>query len=219
MLLRAILCGGVWNGFFLGEAKKEDVPCRFCGERDGDGHLFWECTFQPLQHVRDLLEFAHLFTLDRSKWPRCLLWHGWLIDLSGISDKDPWASSLPFVCTRDPWATSFGDLASFHLERCLAAHHDIALEMTDHPDIWTDGSREEAKDFGGLHVEIPNDKTKAGPTQQPLIPPKQHQATDQSAKVAQNQHLHPDNHTKQLDAHHIFLQLVVFCAYQQTPQG
>ena len=47
MLLRAILCGGVWNGFLLGKAKKEDVPCRFCGKRDGDGHLFWECSFRP----------------------------------------------------------------------------------------------------------------------------------------------------------------------------
>ena len=26
MLLRALLCGGVWNGFLLGKAKKEDVP-------------------------------------------------------------------------------------------------------------------------------------------------------------------------------------------------
>ena len=47
MLLRAILCGGVWNGFLLGKAKKEDVPCRFCGKKDGDGHLFWECSFPP----------------------------------------------------------------------------------------------------------------------------------------------------------------------------
>ena len=47
MLLRAILCGRIWNGFLLGKAKKEDVPCRFCGKRDGDGHLFWECTFPP----------------------------------------------------------------------------------------------------------------------------------------------------------------------------
>ena len=30
MLLRAILCGRVWNGFLLGKARKEDVPCRFC---------------------------------------------------------------------------------------------------------------------------------------------------------------------------------------------
>ena len=32
MLLRAILCGGVWNGFLLGKARKEDVPCRFLRE-------------------------------------------------------------------------------------------------------------------------------------------------------------------------------------------
>ena len=145
MLLRAILCGGVWNGFLLGKAKKEDVPCFFCGKRDGDGHLFWECSFPPLQHVRDLPEFAYLMSLDRSKWPRCSLWHGWLPGLSGIGHGDP-------------WATSFGDLASFHLERCLGAYPvdfagtwtppeywdaaHIALEMTEHPNIWTDGSRE-----------------------------------------------------------------------------
>ena len=155
MLLRAILCGCVWNGFLLGKAKKEDVPCRFCGKKDGDGHLFWECTFTSLQHVRDLPEFAYLMSLDRSNWPRCLLWHGWLPGLSGISDKDP-------------WATSFGDLASFHLERCLGAYpldfascwtppdywdaDDIALEMSEYPNIWTDGSREDFSSLGGFEV-------------------------------------------------------------------
>ena len=98
-----------------------------------------------LQHVRELPEFAYLMSLDRSKWPRCLLWHGWLPGLSGIGQ-------------RDPCATSFGDLASFHLERCLRAYPvdfsgawtppdywdaaDIALEMPEHPNVWTDGSRE-----------------------------------------------------------------------------
>ena len=150
MLLRAILCGGVWNGFFLGKAKKEDVPCRFCEKKDGDGHLFWECTFPSLQHVRDLPEFAYLMSLDRGKWPRCLLWHGWLPGHA------------------DPWATSFGDLASFHLERCLGAYpvdfagswtppeywdaSDIALEMPNDPNIWTDGSREDFSSLGGFEV-------------------------------------------------------------------
>ena len=146
MLLRAILCGGVWNGFLLGKAKKEDVPCRFCGKQDGDGHLFWECSFPPLQHVRDLPEFAFLMSLNRSKWPRCLLWHGWLPGLNGlVGDK--------------PWALSFGDLASFDLESRLGAYpvgfdaawtppdywdaDDIALEMPEHPNVWTDGSRED----------------------------------------------------------------------------
>ena len=59
----------VWNGFLLGKARKEEVPCRFCGGRDRDGHLFWECTFP---------EFMSLTAVDRWKWPRCLLWHGWL---------------------------------------------------------------------------------------------------------------------------------------------
>ena len=58
----------VWNVFLLGKAKKEDVPCRFCGKRDGDGHLFWECPLPHLQHVRELPEFAYVMSVDRSKW-------------------------------------------------------------------------------------------------------------------------------------------------------
>ena len=155
MLLRAVLCGSAWNGFLLGKAKKEDVPCRFCGKKDGDGHLFWDCTFPSLQHVRDLPEFAYLMSLDRSKWPRSLLWHGWLPGLSGTS-------------TSYPWAASFGDLASFHLERCLGAYpvdfadcwtppeywdaDEIALEMPEHPNVWTDGSREDFSSLGGFEV-------------------------------------------------------------------
>ena len=65
--------------------------------------------FSPLQRVKDLAEFATLMSLSRSNWPRCLLWHGWLPGLSGLSDNDPWASS-------------FGDLAFGNLERCLGAY-------------------------------------------------------------------------------------------------
>ena len=61
MLLRAILCWGVWNGFLLGKAKKEDVPCRFCGKnRDGDGHLFWECSFSPFSMCANFLSLLFL---------------------------------------------------------------------------------------------------------------------------------------------------------------
>ena len=55
MLLRAILSGGVWNGFLLSKAKKEDIPSRFCGAPDNDGHLFWECTFLPLWSFATIL--------------------------------------------------------------------------------------------------------------------------------------------------------------------
>ena len=133
MLLRAILCGGVWNGFLLGKAKKEDVPCRFCGKRDGDGHLIWECTFLHLQHVRELPEFATLMSLDRSKLPRCLLWNRWLLGLSGVSGRDPWASS-------------FRNLALGKLERSA---YPVPGSWTL---SWTDGSREDFSSIGGFEV-------------------------------------------------------------------
>ena len=47
------------------------VPCQFCG-KNGDGNLFWECTVPPSLHVRELLSFLLLLSLDRCKWPRCL---------------------------------------------------------------------------------------------------------------------------------------------------
>ena len=52
-LLRSIMVGGVWNGFLLGRVCSQIVPCRFCGAPDGDGHLFWECTFPPLVEIRE----------------------------------------------------------------------------------------------------------------------------------------------------------------------
>ena len=145
---------GVWKGFLLGKARKEDVPCRFCGKGGGDGHLFWECSFLPLQHVRDLPEFSFLMSLDRSKWPRLAL--AWLVArFNGmLGDK--------------PWASSFGELAAFHVENCLGAYpvdfnaawtppdywdvDDIALKIPDHPNISTDGSRKDFSSIGGFEV-------------------------------------------------------------------
>ena len=63
------------------------------------------------------------------------------------------------------WPSGSVDL-SFHLERCLGAYpadfvtawtppdywdaNDIALEMPEHPNIWTDGSREDFSSIGGF---------------------------------------------------------------------
>ena len=90
-LLRGVLVGGVWNGFLLGKVKGCHVPCRFCGGDDGDGHLFWDCTFPPLVEIRENPEFHELMEMDKSFWPRCLLWHGWLPMLSGVNRGSPWA--------------------------------------------------------------------------------------------------------------------------------
>ena len=109
----------------------------------------------PFSTFGIFLSLLHLFFWIVSNWPRCLLWHGWLPGLSGISDKDP-------------LATSFGYLASFHLERCLGAYpvdfascwtppeywdaDDIALEVSEYPNIWTDGSSEVFSSLGGFEV-------------------------------------------------------------------
>ena len=71
--------------------------------------LILEVYFSPLLHFRELPKFATLMSLDRSKWPRCLLWHGWLPGLGGASGGDP-------------SATSIGDLAFGELEKCLGAY-------------------------------------------------------------------------------------------------
>ena len=53
MLSRSILCGGVWNGFLLEKERDEVVKCRFCGGKDVDGELLWDCTFLPVLHSRE----------------------------------------------------------------------------------------------------------------------------------------------------------------------
>ena len=96
-LLRAILSGSVWNGFLLGNMRRENVPCRFCGGPDGDGHLFWDCSYLPLVAVRESPEFHEIVSMDKAGWPRCLLWHGWLPALSGADDDVPWAVDADHV--------------------------------------------------------------------------------------------------------------------------
>ena len=56
-LLRAIMVGGVWNGFLLSRVRGQVVPCRFCGAPDGDGHLLGDCTFPFLLRFVKILSF------------------------------------------------------------------------------------------------------------------------------------------------------------------
>ena len=150
MLLRSFLCGRAWNGFLLGKTKEEDVPCRFCGGSDGDGHLFWDCPSPPIARIREHPEFLPLMTLDRSSWPRCLAWHGWLLALSPRR-------------AHSPWAVSEIDSVDSVLETALGAYpilpcevwrpgwdpddiSDLADGVPGLPNIWTDGSRDEDLD-------------------------------------------------------------------------
>ena len=139
-LLRGILSGGVWNGFLLGKVQGENVSCRFCGGPDGDGHLFWDCPFPPLVAVRGCPEFQGIVSLDKTSWPRCLLWHGWLPALSGSEIGCPWAEDVD-------------DVASKRLEVALGSYVGAGFQddgafligpdqraLADFPDVWSDGS-------------------------------------------------------------------------------
>ena len=50
---------------FFARPKKEMFLVGFAVKKDGDGHVFCPCTFPPLQHIRELPEFASLMSLDR----------------------------------------------------------------------------------------------------------------------------------------------------------
>ena len=115
---------------------------------------FGTVLFSSLVRVRELPEFMLLMSRDRSIWPRCLLWHGWLPGLSTAG-------------MRDPYAAYFGQLAHRSLEQVLDAYpadasdfwtppdfwdaDDLALGLDHHPSVWTDGSREDYP-TGGFEV-------------------------------------------------------------------
>ena len=112
--------------------KGQRVPCRFCGGADNDGHLFWECPFPPLVENREHPEFPDLIGMEKSSWPRCLLWRGWLPLFSGVNGRSPWAGS--------PWEGA-ANLLEFALgyssdDLTVAAARKVATV----PDFWTDGS-------------------------------------------------------------------------------
>ena len=54
--------------------------------------MFWDCTFPPLVEIRESPEFHDLMREDKVHWPRCLLWHGLLPLLSGVSRASPWTA-------------------------------------------------------------------------------------------------------------------------------
>ena len=150
-LLRGVLVGGVWNGFLLGKVKGCHVPCRFCGGDDNDGHLFWDCTFPLLVEIRENPEFHELMEMDKSFWPRCLLWHGWLPMLSGVNQGSPWALTLA-QGAGNLLEVALGSYSSaFLLHWCLPRGFDAesaAQGVPREPDVWTDGSLVEDKVSG-----------------------------------------------------------------------
>ena len=139
-LLRGILSGDVWNGFLISKVRGENVPCRFCGGVDGDGHLFWDCTFPPLVHIRESPEFSSIVNLDKSNWPRCILWHGWLPALSGSTFGNPWAEDATRIA-KNQLETALGSYVDAHrhpFDDFRLGERDF--DIRNGPFVWSDGS-------------------------------------------------------------------------------
>ena len=117
--------------------------------------FFGIALFPPFVELRNQPEFRPLVSRDRTHWPRCLLWHGWL---PGLSSRT----------VGTPWAVASSDLASSCLENACGSYplsastawqpfwdqddvQDMIDDVPDSPNIWTDGSREPIP-----HLDIEN---------------------------------------------------------------
>ena len=125
---------------------------------------------------RELPEFVSLMARDRSKWPRCLLWHGWLLGLTTAGE-------------RAPLADSFGQLAGRSLEVALDAYpvddtefwappgfwdaQDLATEIGDHPCLWMELYPSVGFAVAGAGVYLPAPEVAMGYTLLPLEQPNQ----------------------------------------------
>ena len=141
MLLWSILCGGVWNGFSW--VKLNDgmtLSVASVGSGIEMVIYFGTVPFHPVVH-----EFLPLEARDRGKWPRCLLWHGWLTGL-GLGECAPWFISLGRLGDR----SSESVLGCYPLDCSRFSTpppdfwdaENLAIEIGDYPCVWTDGGIE-----------------------------------------------------------------------------
>ena len=54
----------------------------FRGAKNNDGHFFGGSYFSLTVDLRNNPEFVLFVSKDRTHWPRCLFWHGWLPGLT-----------------------------------------------------------------------------------------------------------------------------------------
>ena len=112
------------------------------------GTFFWDCTFPPLVEIRENPEFHELMEMDKSFWPRCLLWHGWLPLLSGVNLGSPWVRGLSQGAGKLLESALGSYSTALLFDWRLPVGFDAgsaALQVAREPDVWTDGSRVEDK--------------------------------------------------------------------------
>ena len=101
--------------------------------------------------IREHPEFYGLLEMDKSYWPRCLLWHGRLPLLSGGEWWSSWAEDPAegagslLECALGSFSS--GLLAEWQLPDMFGAE-GAAERVAAEPDVWTDGSLVEDKVSG-----------------------------------------------------------------------
>ena len=121
----------------LGRVRSQAVPCRFCGNLDGDGHLFWECTFPPLVEIRDNPEFHDLMKMDKAHWPRHVACFGRAGFQCSLESTVPLLGLLMLLRVPSVWLRL--RLGGIHLVSWLSGFPLLSLLRLGHPNVWTDG--------------------------------------------------------------------------------
>ena len=91
----------------------------------------------PFGSLLESPEFGRIVDLDKTGWPGCLLWHGWLPALFGAERGSPWADDAVGIAKfqLDTALDSYVDdhsvpFEGFHLD---GVNRDLAF-------AWSDGS-------------------------------------------------------------------------------
>ena len=96
--------------------------------------------FSSLVRIRESPEFSGIVNLDKSNWPRCLLWHGWLPALSGSTFGNPWAEDATRKA-RNQLEAALGSYVDAHrhpFDDFRLGERDF--DVGDGPFVWSDGS-------------------------------------------------------------------------------
>ena len=90
--------------------------------------------------IRENPEFHDLIQRDKRTWPRCLLWHGWLLALDLLGD---WAGRPPTLAV-NVLESLLGGYTGEDLNGWAATGVWLAGVRSGvpcaNPDVWTDGS-------------------------------------------------------------------------------
>ena len=95
--------------------------------------LLWS-RFVKKPEVHDLVQ------RDKSIWPRCLLWHGWLPALAYPGGRFPWAETAEAIASHKLESAYGAHSAEVLREWNLSQRSLSASRASLYPNVWTDGS-------------------------------------------------------------------------------